>query len=84
MSNKIYVTKLPKTSSEIISEAKVALNSPIYVKPLTTSRPFTPRERVFFCHQRTNRPPSAFKYVQICFFFLKKKKGTLMMYLYIR
>lgn len=81
MSNKIYVTKLPKTSSEIISEAKAALNSPLYVKPLTTSRPFTPRERVFFCHQRTNRPPSAFKYVQIC--LKKKEKATLMIYLYI-
>lgn len=63
MSNTINVVKLPKTSSEIISEAKAALNPPLYVKPLTTSRPFTPRERIFFCHRRTNRPPSAFKYI---------------------
>jgi hypothetical protein len=65
MSNSIHVTKLPKTSSEIINEAKAALNPPLYVKPLTTNRPFTPHERVFFCHRRTNRPPSAFKYVKI-------------------
>lgn len=64
MSNRVHVTKLPKTSSEIISEAKAALNPPLYVKPLTTNRPFTPRERVFFCHRHTNRPPSAFKYVK--------------------
>lgn len=64
MSNRVHITKLPKTSSEIISEAKAALNPPLYVKPLTTNRPFTPRERVFFCHRRTNRPPSAFKYVK--------------------
>lgn len=65
MSDRVYVAKLPKTSSEIISEAKAALNPSLYVKPLTTNRPFTPRERVFFCHRRTNRPPSAFKYVKI-------------------
>lgn len=63
MSNREYIAKFPKTSSEIISEAKAALNPPLYVKPLTTNRPFTPRERVFFSHRRTNRPPSAFKYV---------------------
>lgn len=62
MSSRVQLTVLPKTSSEIINEAKAALNSPLYVKPLTTSRPFTPRERVFFSHRRTNRPPSAFKY----------------------
>lgn len=62
MSNKVQ-TKLPKTSSEIINEAKAALNPPLYIKPLTTNRPFTPCERVFFCHRRTNRPPSAFKYI---------------------
>lgn len=64
MSNKVYATKLPKTSSEIISEAKAALNPPLYVKSLTTNRPFTPRERIFFCHRRTNRPPSSFKYAK--------------------
>jgi len=64
MYNREHVTKLPKTSSEIISEAKAALNPPLYIKPLTTNRPFTPRERVFFCQRRTNRPPSAFKYVK--------------------
>lgn len=61
MSDLIQLAKLPKISSEIISEAKAALNPPLYVKPLTTSRPFTPHERIFFCHRRTNRPPSAFK-----------------------
>lgn len=60
MSGTVDVAKLPKTSSEIISEAKAALN--LYIKPLSTNRPFTPRERVFFCQHRTNRPPSAFKY----------------------
>lgn len=62
MSSKVDVDKLPKTSSEIISEAKAALNSSLYIKPLSTNRPFTPHERIFFCHRRTNRPPSAFKY----------------------
>lgn len=65
MSDKVYVPKLPKISSEIINEAKAALNPSLYVKPLTTNRPFTPRERIFFCHRRTNRPPSAFKYVKM-------------------
>lgn len=61
MSNMVHVTKLQKTSAEIISEAKAALNPPFYIRPLKTNRPFTPRERIFFCHRRTNRPPSAFK-----------------------
>lgn len=64
MSNEAYASKLPKTSTEIISEAKAALNPSLYVKPLSTNRPFTPRERVFFCPRRSNRPPSAFKYAK--------------------
>lgn len=92
MSNREYLAKFPKTSSEIISEAKAALNPSLYVKPLTTNRPFTPRERVFFSHRRTNRPPSAFKYVcrvncmshvNVCAYirlqnvhFLEKKKNS--------
>lgn len=65
MSDKVYVAKLPKISSQIINEAKAALSPSLYVKPLTTNRPFTPRERIFFCHRRTNRPPTAFKYVKM-------------------
>ncbi|XP_022182760.1 armadillo repeat-containing protein 2 isoform X1 [Myzus persicae] len=76
MYNREHITKLPKISSEIISEAKAALNSPLYVKPLTTNRPFTPRERVFFCHRRTNRPPSAFKLQHVQFQEKKKTSCT--------
>lgn len=53
--------KLPKTSSEIISEAKMALQMPSHIQPLITNRPFTPRERVLFGNKRVNRPPSVLK-----------------------
>ncbi|XP_050524362.1 armadillo repeat-containing protein 2 isoform X2 [Daktulosphaira vitifoliae] len=64
----MYVqSKLPKTSSEIISEAKAALQMPSHIKPLMTNRPFTPRERVLFGNKRVNRPSSVLKLQQVQF-----------------
>ena len=58
-----------QTPAEIIKEARAAvMNTPVIgIKPVFTSRPFTPKEkeRVLFgnAKKKTARPPSAFRSV---------------------
>lgn len=57
-----------QTPSEIIREARASVMSPptTGIKPVLTSRPFTPkdRERVLFGNvKRLSRPPSSFRYI---------------------
>ncbi|KAF5303070.1 hypothetical protein FQR65_LT08399 [Abscondita terminalis] len=65
-----------KTSADIINEAKAAIKdsqmvdnsfSLTSIKPLQTQRPFTPREKeriLFGRKNKSNRPPSSFRYLQ--------------------
>lgn len=47
-------------------DTKMCENTPTTIKPLQTQRPFTPRDKerlLFGKRNKTNRPPSSFRYI---------------------